>query len=111
MVELGLDTFGDVTKGADGLPKPMDQVLRDVVDEAVLADQVGVDFIGLGGHHLPSGGQSLAPFAPAFSGAWRMSGPSRSKMACSSRFTSTSGAMTLACAARVTVKAPCFSSP
>ena len=51
MVELGLDTFGDVTKGADGQPKRMDQVLRDVVDEAVLADQVGVDFIGLGEHH------------------------------------------------------------
>ena len=51
MIELGLDTFGDVTLGADGLPKPMDQVLRDVVEEAVLADQVGVSFIGLGEHH------------------------------------------------------------
>jgi len=51
MIELGLDTFGDVTLGADGLPKPMDQVLRDVVKEAVLADQVGVSFIGLGEHH------------------------------------------------------------
>ena len=50
-IELGLDTFGDVTLGADGLPKPMDQVLRDVVEEAVLADQVGVNFIGLGEHH------------------------------------------------------------
>ena len=53
MVELGLDTFGDMTKGAGGLPKRMDEVLRDVVDEAVLADQVGVDFIGLGEHHRP----------------------------------------------------------
>ncbi len=51
MIELGLDTFGDVTLGADGQPKPMDQVLRDVVEEAVLADQVGVSFIGLGEHH------------------------------------------------------------
>jgi probable LLM family oxidoreductase len=52
-LSLGLDTFGDVTLGADGKPKPMDQVLRDVVEEAVLADQVGIDFIGLGEHHRP----------------------------------------------------------
>ena len=51
MIELGLDTFGDVTLGADGTPAPMDQVLRDVVEEAVLADQVGISFIGLGEHH------------------------------------------------------------
>lgn len=50
-VSLGLDTFGDVTHGTDGKPKPMDQVLRDVVEEAVLADQLGIDFIGLGEHH------------------------------------------------------------
>ena len=50
-IELGLDTFGDVTLGADGRPKPMEQVLRDVVEQAVLADQVGVGFIGLGEHH------------------------------------------------------------
>lgn len=50
-IELGLDTFGDVTKDAGGVDLPMDQVLRDVVAEAVLADQVGIDFIGLGEHH------------------------------------------------------------
>ncbi|WP_210529626.1 LLM class flavin-dependent oxidoreductase [Rubellimicrobium arenae] len=50
-ISLGLDTFGDVTLGPDGRPKPMDQVLRDVVEEAVLADSVGIDFIGLGEHH------------------------------------------------------------
>ncbi|KPQ04739.1 MAG: putative oxidoreductase protein [Rhodobacteraceae bacterium HLUCCA12] len=50
-ISLGLDTFGDVTHGADGKPKPMDQVLRDVVEEAVLADELGIDFIGLGEHH------------------------------------------------------------
>lgn len=50
-ISLGLDTFGDVTFGADGTPKPMDQVLRDVVEEAVLADELGIDFIGLGEHH------------------------------------------------------------
>src|SRR3954470_9969690 len=50
-IELGLDTFGDVTHDAAGKARPHAQVLRDVVEEAVLADQVGVDFIGLGEHH------------------------------------------------------------
>ncbi len=50
-LELGLDTFGDITNGPDGKPKPQAQVVRDVVEEAVLADQCGVDFIGLGEHH------------------------------------------------------------
>lgn len=51
LVELGIDTFGDVSLGADGQLKPMDQVLRDVVDQAVLADELGIHFIGLGEHH------------------------------------------------------------
>ncbi len=50
-LELGLDTFGDVTRTADGGPVPHAQVLRNVVEQAVLADSVGVDFIGLGEHH------------------------------------------------------------
>lgn len=51
LLELGLDTFGDVTVAADGTLKPQAEVIRDVVAEAVLADEVGVDFIGLGEHH------------------------------------------------------------
>ena len=51
MISLGLDTFGDVTHGADGKLQPMDTVLREVVDQAVVADQAGIDFIGLGEHH------------------------------------------------------------
>src|ERR1043166_132072 len=50
-IELGLDTFGDVTDGPDGKPLPAAQVIRNLVEEAVLADQVGVDFIGVGEHH------------------------------------------------------------
>ena len=52
-IELGLDTFGDITRGPDGKPLSHAQVLRDVVDEAVLADELGVDFIGVGEHHRP----------------------------------------------------------
>lgn len=50
-IALGLDTFGDVTLAADGTPFTQAQVLRNVVDEAVLADQVGVAFFGVGEHH------------------------------------------------------------
>src|SRR6478735_3680332 len=50
-LELGLDTFGDVTAGPDGQLLPHAQVIRNVIDEAVLADQTGVFFIGLGEHH------------------------------------------------------------
>jgi probable LLM family oxidoreductase len=52
-IDLGLDTFGDVTFDAAGHPKSHAQVLRDVLAEATLADQVGVDFIGVGEHHRP----------------------------------------------------------
>jgi probable LLM family oxidoreductase len=52
-IELGLDTFGDVTLDADGRPLPHAAVLRDVVAEAVLADQVGLHFFGVGEHHRP----------------------------------------------------------
>src|ERR1700704_3164833 len=50
-LELGLDTFGDVTAGADGGLLPHAQVIRNVIDEAVLADAVGIDFFGVGEHH------------------------------------------------------------
>jgi len=52
-IELGLDTFGDVTDGPDGKPLPQAQVIRDVIEEGVLADQVGVDAFGVGEHHRP----------------------------------------------------------
>ncbi len=52
-IELGLDTFGDITRDVQGNPRPHAQVLRDVVEEAVLADELGVYFIGLGEHHRP----------------------------------------------------------
>ncbi len=50
-LELGIDTFGDVTVDRDGTPLPLPTVIRNVVEEAVLADEVGVDFIGVGEHH------------------------------------------------------------
>ena len=50
-IELGLDTFGDITDGPDGKPLSAAQVIRNLVEEAALADEVGVDFIGVGEHH------------------------------------------------------------
>jgi len=50
-LELGIDTFGDVTLGPDGQTTGEARVIRDVVEEGVLADAVGVDFIGVGEHH------------------------------------------------------------
>jgi probable LLM family oxidoreductase len=50
-LELGLDTFGDVTRGVDGVVVSYPQVIRNVIEEAVLADSLGVDFFGIGEHH------------------------------------------------------------
>jgi len=52
-IELGLDTFGDVTRGADGKPVSDAQAIRDVVAQAKLADEVGLQFFGVGEHHRP----------------------------------------------------------
>ena len=50
-IELGLDTFGDVTVTADGTSLTQAETLRNVVDEAALADQLGLAFFGVGEHH------------------------------------------------------------
>ena len=50
-VEFGLDTFGDVTVAPDGSAISQAQVIRNVVAEGVLADEVGLDFFGVGEHH------------------------------------------------------------
>ncbi len=50
-LQLGLDTFGDVNARPDGTLAPYDEVLRNVVAQGVLADQVGVDAFGIGEHH------------------------------------------------------------
>jgi probable LLM family oxidoreductase len=49
--EFGLDTFGDVTAAPDGALHLQARVLRDVVEQAVLADDLGIDAFGVGEHH------------------------------------------------------------
>jgi probable LLM family oxidoreductase len=48
---LGLDTFGDVSSDEKGQPISHAQTIRNLVDHGVLAEQVGVDFFGIGEHH------------------------------------------------------------
>ena len=50
-IEFGLDTFGDVTVGLDDAPLSQAQVIRNLVAEGVLADELGLDFFGVGEHH------------------------------------------------------------
>lgn len=52
-VEFGLDTFGDVTAGDDGELLSDAQTIRNVVEQAELADAVGLSFFGVGEHHRP----------------------------------------------------------
>ena len=50
---FGLDTFGDVPEDDNGNLVSYGDAIRQVVDEAVLADETGVDAIALGEHHRP----------------------------------------------------------
>jgi probable LLM family oxidoreductase len=50
-LEFGLDTFLPVTVDQDGLPIGGDQVIRNTVEEAVLADAVGIDSFNVGEHY------------------------------------------------------------
>lgn len=52
-VEFGLDTFGDVPVDDSGAPVSHARAIRQVVEEAVLADEIGVDVLALGEHHRP----------------------------------------------------------
>jgi len=47
-MELGVSTFGDVGTSTTG-----DQRLREVVEEATLADELGLDLFAVGEHHRP----------------------------------------------------------
>ena len=48
---LGLDAFGEVSRDASGELVSHATVLRNALEEGVLADQVGIDYFGIGEHH------------------------------------------------------------
>ena len=50
-IKFGLDTFGDMTHKDDGTPETAGQVLRNIVDQAVHAESLGIDAINIGEHH------------------------------------------------------------
>jgi probable LLM family oxidoreductase len=50
---FGLDTFGDVPEDDSGTRLSYAASIRQVLDEAVLADQIGVDVFAVGEHHRP----------------------------------------------------------
>lgn len=49
--EFGIETFGEVPVDDAGTPVSYGQALRQVVEEAKLADELGIDVIALGEHH------------------------------------------------------------
>ncbi len=49
--EFGVDTFGDDTRDPSGQLHSQAHVLRQVVEQAVIAEQAGLDCFGVGEHH------------------------------------------------------------
>jgi len=49
--EFGLDTFGDLTVDENGQKQSAAQAIRNVVEQAVLADQLGLNHFNVGAHH------------------------------------------------------------
>jgi len=52
--ELGVYSFGNTPRTADGGYGPTSQAVRDALEAVRLADEVGLDFFGFGEHHTAS---------------------------------------------------------
>jgi alkanesulfonate monooxygenase SsuD/methylene tetrahydromethanopterin reductase-like flavin-dependent oxidoreductase (luciferase family) len=52
--ELGVYSFGNTPRTADGGPGNTAQAIRNVLEAVQVAEQVGLDFFGFGEHHTPS---------------------------------------------------------
>ncbi|MFF0143308.1 LLM class flavin-dependent oxidoreductase [Streptomyces sp. NPDC005227] len=50
--ELGVYSFGNTPRQPNGRPGPTAQAIRDVLEAIKLADEVGLDYFGLGEHHM-----------------------------------------------------------
>ena len=50
-IQFGLDTFGDMNNDLEGNPQSAGQVIRDIVKQAVLADELGLHAFNIGEHH------------------------------------------------------------
>ena len=52
--ELGVYTFGNTPRIADGGMGSTAQAVRDVLEAVLVAEEVGLDFFGFGEHHTRS---------------------------------------------------------
>ena len=50
-IVIGVDSFGEITRGEDGAHLSQPANIRALVDEGVQAEEAGLDFFGLGEHH------------------------------------------------------------
>ena len=50
-ITFGLDTFGDMQVDESGQPLSAGNTIRNLVEEAVFADELGIDHINVGEHH------------------------------------------------------------
>ena len=67
-LSFGIETFGDATLDTDGRRLSHAQSIRNVVEQGVRAEEVGVDFFGIGEHHtddfpMPAGDVVLSAIA------------------------------------------------
>ncbi|QTV80162.1 LLM class flavin-dependent oxidoreductase [Microbacterium sp. NIBRBAC000506063] len=53
-LHFGIGTFAFQTHHPDGTAVPGQQVLREVVEEAVTAERVGLDSFGIAEHYRPA---------------------------------------------------------
>jgi probable LLM family oxidoreductase len=68
-VEVGVYTFAELAPRPGGGPAPAQQRMRDLLEEAALADQAGLDVFGVGEHHRPDFAVSAPAVALAAIGA------------------------------------------
>ena len=61
VIQFGLDTFGDLPRHEDGTLFTHAEAIRATLEEAVLADSIGVDAFTVGEHHRPDYAISSPP--------------------------------------------------
>jgi probable LLM family oxidoreductase len=52
-LEFGLETFGDIVANEDGSLKTAAESIRQIVREGKMADELGINIMGVGEHHRP----------------------------------------------------------
>jgi alkanesulfonate monooxygenase SsuD/methylene tetrahydromethanopterin reductase-like flavin-dependent oxidoreductase (luciferase family) len=50
-MEIGVYSFGNVRRSADGTLRSTAQAVRNLLEAIRLADEVGLDYFGVGEHH------------------------------------------------------------